>query len=314
MNTYDNCTATDLVSIIIPVYNVKKYLKRCVDSVLAQTYQNIEVLLINDGSTDGTDIICDNYANNDKRVRVFHRNNSGVANVRNFGLDVAKGSFILFVDSDDWIEIECVEKLVRSAIETESDIVCFGYYMAYEDGKKEVGEQYKAAVLGKEEALIRLNDYKLNDYPWGKLYKKNVFIDVKYPAVICCEDMGTTYKTFNNANRVMIIEDILYSYFQRSNSTVRSASVQRIEDTFLMYKQRLEFFHDHFGTINQSCKKELTKLAYFVCDSHKKSSCGIAYKTALNVIAEYKEVPNISFKAKIKYYYYKLKGKYRLYR
>ena len=111
-----------LVSIIIPVYNTEKYLAKCLDSVIAQTYTNIEVVLIDDGSTDGSPAICDSYHNKDERVIVYHRENQGASLARKFGLSVAKGQFIQFVDSDDWIKPEMTEKLVRSAEENNSDI------------------------------------------------------------------------------------------------------------------------------------------------------------------------------------------------
>ena len=303
----------DLVSIIVPIYNVKDYLDRCILSLKNQTYSDIEILLIDDGSTDDSGYICDKYASKDDRIHVFHKENGGVSSARNCGLESANGSFICFVDADDWVESDYVEKLLNCAIENNSDIVCCGYYTAQDTKQKEISKQYEFREYDTEEALRKLYQYEMTDYPWDKLYRKELWDDIRYPLNTLCEDMGTTFKVFAKSKRVCMLDAVLYYYWQRDNSSVHTITVRSTEDTFLMYKSRCEFFVDFFKDKNISSTKELVKLAYFVCVLDKEKTRAEVRQQAFEVLETYKVMPDIGLKDKAKLIYmrmsYRLLGK-----
>lgn len=150
-----------MISVIIPVYNVESYLKRCLDSVINQSYQDLEIILIDDGSTDNSSKICDEYASNDPRVIVIHKQNAGQAAARNDGINIAKGEYIAFVDSDDWIELDMYELLMQAIIDTKADIVASGLNMVYQNRVLNLNPNSVSRIsYTKEEALDSLLDRK----------------------------------------------------------------------------------------------------------------------------------------------------------
>ena len=182
-----------LISIIVPVYKVEKYLEKCVKSILSQTYKNLEVILIDDGSPDSCPDICDNYANQDIRVKVIHKNNSGVSDARNDGLNVANGEYIGFVDSDDWIDPKMYEILLREILHTNADIAICDYALCKDDGLiygKAMPQELKNRCLCKEELIHEV----LQPYGgffaviWNKLYRKSIFDKIRFPSGKHVED------------------------------------------------------------------------------------------------------------------------------
>ena len=153
-----------LISVIVPVYNTEKYLDRCIQSILSQTYSNIEILLIDDGSTDSSGAICDKYAEQDSRVRVFHKANGGVSSARNMGLDKAKGTWFTFVDSDDWIDMDMYEQMYNAAIQNKVDMVCCDLLGEY--GKMPKIMSYKTNTM-----IISLCMIVWLQYPWNILLR-----------------------------------------------------------------------------------------------------------------------------------------------
>ena len=168
-----------IVSIIVPVYNVKGYLKRCLDSLTQQTYEKIEILLIDDGSSDGSGAICDSYAEKHENVKVVHKNNGGVSSARNLGLEKASGDYILFVDSDDWIERDAVENLVNVAVENNSDIVIFEYFVDTAQTSTPNVHVHLEGCMTNEEALYH-TIMPTNRFAWSKMYKKSAVQDVEF--------------------------------------------------------------------------------------------------------------------------------------
>ena len=180
--------ANEKISVIVPVYNVKLYLHKCVDSILNQTYQNIEVLLIDDGSTDGSSDICDSYTEKDSRIKVVHKKNGGLSSARNTGLDMATGEYILFVDSDDYIDIEMIRRLYDALVKTGADMSVCNIRMVGVDGLTTF--PYPENVVRDEEmdeALYWRKVYEPNAIcyvvAWNKLYQKHIWEKNRYPAV-----------------------------------------------------------------------------------------------------------------------------------
>lgn len=212
-----------LVSVIVPAYNVEKYLSRCIDSILAQTYKNLEILLIDDGSTDSTGILCDQYALRDQRIRVIHQENQGLAEVRNIGIREAKGEYIQFVDSDDWIEPSTIETCYKYLQEYDADIVKFGFILDYEDGRKyhlfRISPAPKLMKNPEAVSLIFFRSYICTS-SWDKFCKSSLFTGITYPRGKLYEDIYTTYKLVDRAEKVLSINDEFYHYSMRSGSII----------------------------------------------------------------------------------------------
>ncbi len=205
------------VSVVINMYNSEKYLRKCIDSVLAQTFTDFELILVNDGSKDHSLDICKEYAEKDTRIRIVDKENGGLADARNAGLDAAKGRYLEFIDADDWIEPDLLEKCVARLHETDADIVIFDIY------------QYFVAT-GKKEVLSHPYDqkqvYSLNDHPemitkmknaaWNKIYKISLFREnqIRYPWGYNYEDLGTTYRLLARADKIAFVNEPLYDYLQ----------------------------------------------------------------------------------------------------
>ena len=224
------------VSIIVPVFNVKNYLERCLNSIKGQTYENIEVLLVDDGSSDGSDVICDTYAAEDTRFHVYHQNNMGLSGARNTGLQYATGKYVAFVDSDDWISNEMIEKLVTEAELQGSEIVCFDYYVSHKDNERYVScyESNSIVNIPKEKALSLLIINKIESYIWMKLFDRNLFNEVRFPVGKKYEDIGTTYKLFLKAEKISYYPEAFYHYWQRDDSIThlsKSSDLQYLHDT-----------------------------------------------------------------------------------
>ncbi|WP_342985836.1 glycosyltransferase family 2 protein [Clostridium saudiense] len=214
-----------LISIIIPIYNMEKYLDKCINSVINQTYKNIEILLINDGSTDSSIEICNRYKLRDKRIKVINTDNRGVAEARNIGIELAKGDFIGFVDSDDYIELNMFEKLFDLVNKNQCDMAICGYFIEDERNRIiKVGDpKNEVNIFNTEEAMKALiNNGNYTSFPVDKLYRKSLFNDIKYPKGKIYEDADTTYKLIHKCKRVIYDPEPLYHYVQRSNSISHS--------------------------------------------------------------------------------------------
>lgn len=239
-----------LISVIIPVYKVEQYIRKCVDSVIEQTYDNLEIFLVDDGSPDKCGEICDEYARKDKRIIVIHKENGGLSDARNVALDVATGDYVMFVDSDDWIKKETCDFLIRTIQKQSVDIVCFGLAEILPSGK--IAKYIKAEhsrFLTKSEAIRLLVSYGggVGNYAWNKIYSRHLFEDVRYPKGKIYEDNGTTYKLFHKANAIYVIDKVCYNYQLRSTSIsaiwYKPTAIQaRLE----MWKGRLEFFKTNY--------------------------------------------------------------------
>lgn len=221
-----------LISIIVPVYNVEIYLERCIDSILSQTYENLEVILIDDGSTDASGRICDAYKEQDSRVIVIHQKNGGLSFARNTGIEAASGEFISCIDSDDFVAPDFVKTLYHNIEAEDADIsVCnFNYY--YEDGSiKSHGSDKMYKVCAPDEAIEligRARDFTAS--AWGKLYRKKLFKEVCYPVGKLCEDQFVIYKLIMQCTKIVFDTSALYHYLIRSGSIMTSANPKKMLD------------------------------------------------------------------------------------
>lgn len=236
-----------IVSVIIPAYNVAKHLNKCLDSVVSQTLRDIEIILIDDGSTDDTPRLCDEWGQKDERIRVVHQSNVGLAETRNRGVALATAPFVGFVDSDDWIEPDMYQRLYEAHLRYDADLVVCNFHMDFvEEGTTELMHDKPSGLYPKAEALFRLMMEKgLDCYSWNKLYRRSLFDGVIYPKGRWMEDHATTYKLYFNAERIAYIETPLYHYIRHGGSFTMSSSVLKEADYFQAILERRAFFLEH---------------------------------------------------------------------
>lgn len=219
------------VSIIVPIYKVEEYLSECIDSLVNQTYKNIEIILVEDGSPDGCPQICDDYAQKDKRIKVLHKKNGGLSDARNKGLDICSGEYIMFVDSDDIIHKEMVERLVLTLKEKKVEIVeCSVIKFSHSIVTPKYVEK-QIDIYNQIDALRELIlDNAFHQTVWNKIYTKDVIGDNIFPVGKCNEDEFWTYRVFANANKVAFLSDSLYFYRQRETSIIHNQySIKRLD-------------------------------------------------------------------------------------
>lgn len=257
-----------LISVIVPIYNVEKYLQRCVDSIINQTYRNLEIILVNDGSPDNCPKMCDDYAKKDSRIKVVHKENGGLSDARNVGMEVATGEYISFIDSDDWIELNMIELLYNNLIETDSDISSGGIRMVWEGSASSrllmsINEDDLFVFNSSEEALRELIEgNKVVQTVWNKLYKTLVLRDVIFPVGKINEDEYWSWQVFAKAKRVVSIGFPVYNYLQRGGSIMRSGKYNPfyvIEANSIRYNYVLDNFPN---LVDLCCEKGLYNCLY----------------------------------------------------
>lgn len=230
-----------VVSIIVPVYKVEAYLDECIESIVSQTYTNVEIILVDDGSPDRCPEMCDEWARKDERINVIHQLNQGLSGARNVGIAKSKGQYLAFVDSDDYIDCHMIEYSMNAFGKSNADIVVFDLSRVSEQGEF-LGstETLSETVLSQKDALEALLSAKIHDYPVNKVYKREVFQNVSFPEGRCYEDIGTTYKTFLNAEKIYCLPEKLYYYRKRKNSIIGTMSDKALLDLYEMRKTRFE--------------------------------------------------------------------------
>lgn len=227
------------VSIIVPVYNVESYINKCVDSILKQTYENIEIILVDDGSMDLSGNICDEYLKKDNRVKVIHKKNGGLSSARNKGIENATGEFYMFIDSDDYIEENMVERMYFSLINNKCDICVCEYFT---DGLNSVDIEVdlkEDRVLDTIGAMNELIEGNIKGFACNKIYKKDLFLDIKFPEGKVYEDIYVMHLLFNKCNCICCITDKLYHYIQREDSITHIWSIKSALDYYYAIKTRI---------------------------------------------------------------------------
>lgn len=277
-----------LVSVIVPVYGVEQFLTQCIDSILGQTYSNLEVFLIDDGSPDKCPTICDQYSAQDSRVHVIHQTNQGLSAARNTGLSQAHGEFILCVDSDDWIEPELVEKTVDLAIECKSDVVIFRYKNVSENGAQFSTprdslnfpvEEY----IDPKTALSYIFRMKLPNYAWSYLSRRTLITDkqIRFPEGRQMEDIATTYKIWGAAKKISLLQEDLYNYRTRQGSILSGKNLSYIADCGLSLHEIELYVKNEFpfllqDNLNMSIQYFIS--LRFTLYSLRKSMSSVEYK------------------------------------
>lgn len=226
----------ELITVIVPVYNVEKYVQRCIDSICSQTYRDIEIILIDDGSTDASGKICDKAALSDHRIRVIHKENGGLSDARNAGLDVMQGDYVTFVDSDDFVAKTYIEKLYVAITTAHADIsVCAESYVTLDDDaniktlKRPLRDYDGTLLMTAEEALSTMFRQDLYDSSaCAKLYCADLFTEMRYPLGYTYEDIGTIYQIFLKSKQVVYIGEHLYFYLQREGSILHSKNSSKL--------------------------------------------------------------------------------------
>ena len=222
------------VSVILPIYCVEKYLEQCIDSILVQTCSDLEIILVNDGSTDHCGNICDKYSAKDSRIRVIHKKNGGVSSARNVGLDIAVGEYIAFIDPDDTVHSRYIEILLDLCQRYDCDIAQCDFLAIAEDSVKlPFGQRQRIDILNNRQALSKLcsaNEEVRYVVPWGKIYKRDLFDNIRYPIGRIHEDEFTTYLLFWKARKIVITNQYLYYYIQRATSIMwQKFSISRLD-------------------------------------------------------------------------------------
>lgn len=236
-----------LLSVIIPAYNVADYVVKCVHSVMAQTYTNLEILLVDDGSTDQTGNLYDQLAQEDARIQVFHTANHGLSAARNVGLDHATGFFVGFVDSDDWIEPDMYMFLYEQIQKYDADVSVCAHYIDKGNTVKCKRQVNHPIVCDKDETMDRLmTDKILHNYAWDKLYKRTLFEGLHYPEGVLYEDIAFTYKVLARCTKVVIYALPKYHYTVRPGSIVSARyAVQRNYSYFCAEEQLMTYMVEH---------------------------------------------------------------------
>ena len=293
---------TDLITIIIPVYNAEKYLHTCIDSVLKQTYKNLEILLIDDGSTDSGGNICDEYAQLDTRVRVVHKTNGGPSSARNIGLLNAIGDFISFIDADDYVDNDYIEKL-KEKIEN-FDIAI-------------INSNYEYKTFNKYQAMFYLVS-SLNNAPWGKLYRRSIIGDIKFEeGKTHGEDYDFLSRLIPNVTNIVLFKNFSYHYEERPNSITHSKFSPKTFDN-IYYKDKVKNFilsldkgySESLIYAERNCFMGRINVMFSINQSKTKEYFE-QYNECYSYIKE--NYPNLNkilnYKQKIRYYYLILKGK-----
>lgn len=271
-----------LISVIVPIYNVEQYLEKCIGSIISQTYRELEIILVDDGSQDSCGNICDEYAGKDERIKVIHKENQGLGFARNSGMDIAIGEYIMFVDSDDFLSENAVECLYERLSADKTDMAVGKFAFSYADGHEDdiYCKWMKDKVIYSEEAL------KNTQFPvcaWGKLYKKEVFSKLRFSNAACAEDLWAYPYVMSEIKNISVVNELIYHYYQRFNSLVYAKTERTLTSTlraktnmaeFLLEKgykrQARHFYHTAIGTADLFENKEHGKQELFDAISKKK--------------------------------------------
>lgn len=256
------------VSIIIPVYNVEKYLAECLDSVINQTYSNLQIIVIDDGSTDSSGQICDEYASKDNRITVIHQVNAGAANAKNTGLDNVKGDYVTFVDSDDWVELNWIETMVNAMEKYDVDVVECRFDKVYVNTSELRGNYKDGEILSTFEYFKQYNENWLSAIFWNKLFKASLTKDIRFRKERrCIDDEFYTYKVVSNAEKMARVSDVLYHYRQRKSSAVNNEkhALQITDDSLEVLIERYKWITNYDKDLKKmQLKHDADRLCFYL--------------------------------------------------
>lgn len=260
-----------MLSIVVPIYKVEKYLNKCIDSILAQTFTDFELILVNDGSPDRCREICDYYEKKDKRIKVIHKANGGLSSARNAGINIAIGEYIGFVDSDDYIEPFMYERLIKSLQNNNCLLSVCAINYVFENGKsicKVKGENDK--VFNFSDAILEMNTYRLFDMgAWSKVYHKSLFNNLRFPVGKLSEDFYIMYKIFDRAQKISYVATPCYNYLQRQNSISRNTKINH--DFEYAAKEQMEYLERKYPELTVLAHTSYASAALTVYDFYLKN-------------------------------------------
>lgn len=283
----------DLISVVVPCYNVEKYLEKCVQSIVCQTYTNLEIILVDDGAKDSTPQLCDKLALTDSRIKVIHKANGGLSDARNAGIAVASGKFITFFDSDDWIEPDTIKKAYEKMLVDNLDLVVWGYTADFVDDNEQVLNSRECKVNGvceKDNAniLTQKDTLGLSGYAWNKLYKTDIIKENNLlfeKGISLVEDILFNSLYITNCEKIAFIDYIGNHYIQRGRVTLGTKRYENVFELKLMGCEARERILKHF-CVNEKLIEQIMAAFYYG-----------ALKPAVNNI---KTEPNLTKKEKIK--------------
>lgn len=286
-----------LISVIVPIYNVEKYLARCVDSIVNQTYKNLEIILVDDGSPDRCPQMCDDYAKKDSRIKVVHKNNGGLSDARNAGMAVATGKYISFIDSDDYVSDDFFECLLDVVNKENSDIAECSVVKLYGDNRfDEFSDDLSVKTYDTQDAMSALiAENPFHQHVWNKLYKTELVRDIPYAVGKLNEDEFWTYQVFGRANKVSKLNKTMYYYFQRNSSIMGVGYNIRRLDALDGKANRQKYIENNFPDLSTQAKIDLYCSCMFAYQSVLKFMSGADKKKALELIRKYRKMYNLSF-------------------
>ena len=265
------------LSVIVPVYNVEKYLKKCIESILAQSFKDFELILIDDGSTDSSGKICDEYEKRDARIIVIHKTNGGLSSARNAGLDIAKGKYIGFVDSDDWISPQMYEKLILMCEKNDLDMAVCGVKKCYNDSSKDYicYNTINDKILNREEAITEIFvNHSFGEEACNKIYKKDIFKTIRYPEGKIHEDTYCICDIVDMCRKIGYSKEIGYFYYQRSNSIMNSVTpnIDKIESVSKVLEYLKHYSKIYFKCSSGLLSAPLRNLSYILKEKTKNNN------------------------------------------
>ena len=243
-NEMDGNSQRPCVSVIVPVYNVAPYLREALDSVVGQSYRNLEIIIVDDGSTDGSSEICDEYLS-DPRVRVIHQENRGLSNARNVGLDVSTGAYIAFLDSDDAFHLDFIKGMVDGIGDANVAVCRYEVHQGTLKSRGQIFPRAKEDIYSRKEALQALADRRINVSVWNKLYRRELWREIRFPDGRNYEDILTTYRIFDDCRCVKVLDQALYLHRRRPGSITQVWTRKNIEDRNLAYDNLFAFVKEH---------------------------------------------------------------------
>jgi glycosyltransferase involved in cell wall biosynthesis len=251
------------VSVVVPIYNVEKYLKRCLDSIVNQKYSNLEIILVNDGSPDNCGMIIDTYEKNDERVKALHKPNGGLSDARNYGMQHVTGEYIIFVDSDDWLHKDLIQSLITNSIAFKADVVQSAFYYAYEDhllfDNRYHTKVDEPTILKKKELMRELViNERVKNFAWGKLYRTALIKDIPFKEGVLFEDVFWAHKVMHRVKIFVMLHQPLFFYFQRSDSIVGNYTTKNL-DILNGMKERHKFIEKHYSGLRNESYRMILK-------------------------------------------------------
>ena len=302
----------ELVSIIVPIYKVEQYLERCINSIINQTYKNLEIILVDDGSPDGCPKICDEYAKKDNRIKVIHKKNGGVSSARNVGLNNSTGKYITFIDSDDCVDKSHIQYLYEAIKKYNADIACCGFIDCYEGSEKKVvrcpHKKYK--LLNQTQILKNYYDKYCGIFtvPWDKLYLSSIFKDLSYDENMAQnEDSNILMNIVSKTNKLVLVPHSPYFYLKRQQSLANSAVNQkRVNSLVILCENRVSYMKEHFPKF---FSKEVALRLTDIGSAYKQCADPNLKETLKNMFNEYwsnyKKYLSFRYKRTFKCYFYR---------